>query len=64
MGGIATSTLYLPLKRGGRRAVSALTRVFDALWRAGWGSLLLTISLTPTPTLPLSGGGSGEAVPC
>src|SRR5260221_10881153 len=25
---------------GGSRAISAFTRVFDALWRAGWGELL------------------------
>jgi hypothetical protein len=29
--------LHLPLEGGGRRAISAVTRVFDALWRGGWG---------------------------
>jgi hypothetical protein len=54
---IRTFFLYLPLKGGGRRAISAFTRVFDALWRVGWGSTDLPPVLTPTPTLPLSGGG-------
>jgi len=29
---------YLPLKRGGRRALRAFTRVFDAPWPGGWRS--------------------------
>ena len=46
----------LPLKGGGRRSPQE---------RAGRGSVAQTNShfpLTPTPTLPLSGGGSDSAV--
>ena len=32
--------VYLPLQRGGRIAISAFTRVFDALRRSGWGSTI------------------------
>src|SRR6185437_17143189 len=45
--------------RGGWRAISAFTRVFDALWRAGWG--LRAAERRPHPfglrpnTLPLRG---------
>ncbi len=60
---LATSTLYLPLKRGGRFAVSALTRVFDALWQTGWGSKQRRTRAIPTPTLPFSRGGSALPMP-
>jgi hypothetical protein len=52
---------------GGSRATSALTRVFAALWRAGWGELL-RFAIHPTPlasaslrqaTLPLQGRVDG-----
>jgi hypothetical protein len=46
---------HLPLKGGGRIAISAFTRVFDALRRSGWGQI--ECSATPTPTLPFSGEG-------
>src|ERR1041385_8766967 len=40
---------YLPLKGGGRRATSAFTRVFDALWRGGGGSIMRPIGPPPPP---------------
>ncbi len=46
---------YLPLKRGGRFAVRAFTRVFNALWQTGWGSPCT--GMIPTPTLPFSREG-------
>ncbi len=49
------SPLYLPLKGGGRPpALQAKA--------GGWGSIAES-GLTPTPTLPLSGGGSLAIVP-
>ena len=39
-GGVVVPQPYLPLKGGGRIAISAFTRVFDALWRSGWGSMM------------------------
>src|SRR5215470_14958388 len=47
---IATRTAHLPLKGGGRRAK-----------HAGWGSI--AEPETPSPTLPLSGGGSKRLCP-
>jgi hypothetical protein len=41
---------HLPLKGGGRIAT-----------RSGWGSIFARY-LTPSPTLPLSGGGSEQCV--
>jgi hypothetical protein len=48
--GLAPSDFHLPLKGGGRRAK-----------RVGWGSIV-SQRLTPSPTLPLSGGGSERCV--
>ena len=36
--GLRAAWLNPSPERGGWRAISAFTRVFDALWRAGWGS--------------------------
>ena len=51
MNGAQNSPLYLPLQGGGRRAISAFTRVFDALWRGGWGSMLVRNDVPP-PAAP------------
>ena len=47
-----SSSIFIPSPacEGGWRAVSAFTRVFDALWRAGWG----VVSIMGDPTRPLT----------
>src|SRR5581483_12478499 len=59
--GKAAAFLIPPLKGEGRRALSAFTRVFDALWRAGVGERSDRPppgrSLRSRPPSPATGGG-------
>src|SRR5262249_58142605 len=52
----ANSVFTLPLV-GRVGALSAFTRVFDALWRRGWGSCGDPLTDPPPPPPPPRGGG-------
>jgi hypothetical protein len=51
------SSFTSPACGGGRRASSAFTRVFNALWRVGRGFIeSVARALAPSPTLPRKRG--------